>query len=116
MRNKGYLDALKELRHKVISQRLSLHEKFRMLTEKERREYYNKISQLTHYQPQIQPNGLFELYNVKEVDLAVVLSNLRRQPEIEYARQSAERLDFSRINYQGIPARLYRIIGKISLN
>jgi predicted nucleotidyltransferase len=116
MRNKGYLDALKELRHKVISQRLSLHESFRMLTEKERREYYNKISQLTHYQPQIQPNGLFELYNVKEVDLAVVLSNLRRQPEVEYARQSAERLDFSRINYQGIPARLYRIIGKISLN
>jgi predicted nucleotidyltransferase len=116
MRNKGYLDALKELRHKVISQRLSLHESFRTLTEKERRDYYNKISQLTHYQPQIQPNGLFELYNVKEVDLAVVLSNLRRQPEIEYARQSAEKLDFSRINYQGIPARLYRIIGKISLN
>lgn len=116
MRNKGYLDALKELRHKVISRRLSLHENFRRLTEKERREYYNKISQLTHYQPQIQLNGLFELYNVKEVDLAVVLSNLRRQPEIEYARQSAERLDFSRINYQGIPARLYRIIGKISLN
>ena len=118
MRNKGYLDALKELRHKVISQRLSLHEgySYRLLTEKERRDYYNKINQLTHYQPQIQPNGLFELYNVKEVDLAVVLSNLRRQPEVEYARQSAERLDFSRINYQGIPARLYRIIGKISLN
>ena len=116
MRNKGYLDALKELRHKVISQRLSLHEGYRLLTEKERRDYYNKISQLTHYQPQIQSNGLFELYNVKEVDLAVVLSNLRRQPEVEYARQSAEKLDFSRINYQGIPARLYRIIGKISLN
>jgi hypothetical protein len=87
-----------------------------MLTEKERREYYNKISRLTHYQPQIQLNGLFELYNVKEVDLAIVLSNLRRQPEVEYARQSAEKLDFSRINYHGIPAKLYRIVGKISLN
>lgn len=116
MRNLGYLDELKELRHEVIAHRLSLYEDFRRLTEKERRDYYNKISQLTHYQPLIQANGLFEIYNVKEVDLHVVLSNLRRQPEVEYVHQSAEKLDFSKINYHGIPSKLYKITGKITLN
>jgi hypothetical protein len=100
MRNKGYLDNLKELRHKVIANRLSLKENYReRLTEKERRDYYTKISQLTHYQPIVQPNGLFEIYNVKEVDLPIVLSNLRRQTEVEYVQQSAEKFDFSRLNY-----------------
>ena len=116
MRNLGYLDELKELRHEVIAHRLSLYEDFRRLTEKERRDYYNKISQLTHYQPLIQANGLFEIYNVKAVDLHVVLSNLRRQPEVEYVHQSAEKLDFSKINYHGIPSKLYKITGKITLN
>lgn len=116
MRNKGYLDNLKELRHKVIARRLSLHEDFRRLTEKERRDYYNKISRLTNYPPIIQLNGVFEIYNVKEVDLQVVLSNLRRQTEVEYAQQSAEKLDFTRLNYSGIPAKLYKIIGKLRLN
>lgn len=116
VRNKGYLDNLKELRHKVIAQRLSLHEDFRRLTEKERRDYYNKISRLTNYQPIIQLNGLFEIYNVKEIDLSIVLSNLRRQNEIEYIQQSAEKFDYSKINYHGIPAKLYKLIGKLKLN
>ena len=116
VRNNGYLDNLKELRHKVIAQRLSLHEDFRRLTEKERRDYYNKISRLTNYQPIIQINGLFEIYNVKEVDLQIVLSNLRRQTEVEYVQQSAEKFDFSRLNYSGIPAKLYKIVGKLRLN
>lgn len=116
MRNNGYLDNLKELRHKVIAQRLSLREAFRHLTEKERRDYYNKISRLTNYQPVIQLNGLFEIYNVKEIDLQIVLSNLRRQNEIEYVQQSAEKFDFSKLNYSGIPAKLYKIIGKLRLN
>jgi hypothetical protein len=116
MRNKGYLDNVKELRHKVIANRLSLKENYReRLTEKERRDYYTKISQLTHYQPIIQLNGLFEIYNVKEVDLAVVLSNLRRQNEVEYVQKSAEKLDFSKLSYHGIPSKLYKIVGKIKI-
>ena len=116
MRNKGYLDNLKELRHKVIANRLSLKENYREhLTEKERRDYHNKISQLTHYQPIVQPNGLFEIYNVKEADLAVILSNLRRQNEVEYVQKSAEKLDFSKLSYQGIPSKLYKIVGKIKI-
>ena len=116
MRNNGYLDNLKELRHRVIARRLSLREDFRHLTEKERRDYYNKISRLTNYQPIIQLNGLFEIYNVKEIDLPIVLSNLRRQNEVEYVQQSAEKFDYSKINYSGIPAKLYKIIGKLKLN
>ena len=115
MRNKGYLDNLKELRHKVIATRLSLKENYGRLTEKERKDYYNKISQLTHYQPVIQSNGLFELSNVKEVDLAVVLSNLRRQSKIEYVNASSERLDFSKLSYRGIPSKLYHLVGKIKI-
>ena len=115
MRNKGYLDNLKELRHKVIATRLSLKENYGRLTEKERRDYYNKISQLTHYQPIVQSNGLFELSNVKEVDLAVVLSNLRRQSKIEYVNASSERLDFSKLSYRGIPSKLYHLVGKIKI-
>ena len=115
MRNKGYLDNLKELRHKVIATRLSLKENYGRLTEKERKDYYNKISQLTHYQPVIQSNGLFELSNVKEVDLAIVLSNLRRQSKIEYVNASSERLDFSKLSYRGIPSKLYHLVGKIKI-
>jgi hypothetical protein len=117
MRNKGYLDSLKELRHKVIANRLSLKENYKKyLTEKEKREYHTKITQLTHYQPIIQPNGLFEIYNVKEVNLAVVLSNLRRLDEVEYVQKSAEKIDFSKVAYYGIPSKLYKIIGKIKIN
>ena len=116
VRNNGYLDNLKELRHKIIARRLSLREDFRRLTEKERHDYYNKISRLTNYQPIIQLNGLFEIYNVKEIDLPIVLSNLRRQTEVEYVQQSAEKFDYSKINYSGIPAKLYKIIGKLRLN
>ena len=115
MRNKGYLDNLKELRLKVIATRLSLKEGYTRLSEKERRDYAIKISQLTHYQPIIQFNGLFELYNVKETDLPSVLSNLRRQSEIEYVQTSAEKLDFSKLSYRGIPSKLYKLVGKIKI-
>jgi hypothetical protein len=116
MRNKGYLDKLKDLRNEIIAANLSLTEAVKTnLTEKQRREYYIKINQLTHYQPIIQLNGLFELYNVKEVDLQIVLSNLRRQSEVEYVQASAEKLDFSKVSYHGMPSKLYKITGKIKI-
>ena len=116
IRNKGYLDNLKDLRNEIVANNLSLTENvIPQLSEKQRRDYYTKISQLTHYQPIIQLNGIFELYNVKETDLQVVLSNLRRQSEVEYVQTSAEKLDFSRISYRGIPSKAYKIIGKIKI-
>ena len=85
------------------------------LTEKERYDYRIKISQLTHYQPIIQLNGLFELYNVKEDDADFILSILRRQPWVDYVQKSAERYDFSKISYAGLPSRLYKISGRIKI-
>ena len=37
------------------------------------------------------------------------------QNEVEYVQKSAEKLDFSKISYQGIPSKLYKIVGKIKI-
>lgn len=95
-----------ELLHESIMEDFSI-------SEKDRREYAIKIAQLTRYQPIVQPNGLFELYNVKEDDLPFLMATLRRQDWIDYVRQSAERYDFSRMSYAGLPSRYHKIIGKI---
>ena len=44
MRNNGYLDNLKELRHKVITQRLSLQENFKNL--KTLTDYFNLLNNI----------------------------------------------------------------------
>ena len=87
-----------------------------VLPERERRDYQIKIAQLTHQQPIVQSNGVFQLYNVKEDDARFIISILRRQPWIEYAELSAERYDFSKMVYSGLPSRLYTINGKIRIN
>lgn len=116
LRNKGYLDELKELRNQLIANSLSLTEgRSKQLTELQLDEFRRKLSKLTNYPALVQENGMFELFNVKEKDLAVVLSNLRRQAEIEYAQKSAEKLDFSKVSYQGIPSKTYKLIGKIKI-
>jgi len=86
------------------------------LSEKDRRGYIVKISQLTHNQPIIQQNGLFNIYNVKEDDYQTALNNLRRQPWIDYVHATAGKFDFNKISYQGMPSRLYTINGKIKIN
>jgi hypothetical protein len=83
------------------------------LDEKARRDYAIQIAQLTHYQPIVQINGLFEISNVKEADADYILAILRRQDWIEYISKSAERYDFSKMSYQGIPSRYFSIRGKI---
>ena len=116
IRNKGYLDNLKELKNKIISNKLSLTEsKYKNLTTKEITDYRIKISQLTNYPALVQANGLFEIYNVKETDFHFIQTILGRQDFIEYIQKSAEKLDFSKLYYQGIPTKKYKVIGKIKL-
>ena len=104
----------KEIKHKIIANRLSLKENYaKSLDERSRREYKVKITQLTHNQPIIQPNGLFEIYNIKESDLQFVRTILGRQDFIEYIQASGEKLDFGKLNIHGIPAKKYKITGKI---
>ena len=85
------------------------------LKEPERRDAVIKITRLTHYQPIVQLNGIFEIYNVKEDDVNFVLTILRRQSWVEYADKSAERYDFSKMSYAGLPSRYWCVRGKIRI-
>ena len=85
------------------------------LTEKERANYVNIISRLTHNQPIIQQNGIFQIHNVEENEYQYLLTLLRRQSWIEYVSATAGRFDFNKISYQGMPKRLYTISGKIKI-
>ena len=49
------------------------------LTEKERTNYVNIISHLTHNQPIIQQNGIFQIHNVEENEYQYLLTLLRQQ-------------------------------------
>lgn len=85
------------------------------LTEKERINYVNIIGRLTHNQPIIQQNGIFQIHNVEENEYQHLLTLLRRQSWIEYVSATAGRFDFNKISYQGMPKRLYTISGKIKI-
>lgn len=85
------------------------------LAEKERINYVNIISRLTHNQPIIQQNGIFQIHNVEENEYQYLLTLLRRQSWIEYVSATAGKFDFNKISYQGMPKRLYTISGKIKL-
>jgi len=90
------------------------------LPEKDRRDYIAKISQLTHYQPIIQQNGLFHLHNVKENDREFVLAILRKQNWVEYVNATWEKYDFSDMKYltmptNSLPSRYSTITGKIKI-
>ena len=86
------------------------------LTEKERVNYVNIISRLTHNQPIIQQNGIFQIHNVEENEYQYLLTLLRQQSWIEYVSATAGRFDFNKISYQGMPKRLYTISGKIKID
>ena len=93
----------------------SINEDFR-LSGVEMRDYRDKIARIAHDQPIVQPNGIFELYNVKEDDADYILAALRRENFVEYAQKSAERYDFSQMPYRGIPSRYFKILGKIRIS
>jgi hypothetical protein len=116
IRNKGYLDNLKELKNKVIANNLSILESYKKkLNDKEINDYRIEISKITNYPVLIQENGIFEITNVKESDFSFTKDILSRQNYIEYVQKSAEKLDFSKLSYQGIPSKLYKITGKIKI-
>ena len=116
LRNKGYLDKLKDYRDVLISKRLSLEEQ---LDATARRNLYNKIAQIAHSQPIIQDNGLFFIYNIKASDVGSIVRELRTLPEIEEVVSTENgKYDFSDINHiamNRIPNQYYNIRGKISV-
>lgn len=115
MRNRGYMDKLKELRDKIVTAKLSITTLQENLQNKDLDFYRQEIQRLTHEQPIIQPNGIFELYNIKEDDARLILNILRRQDFVDYAHMSASKFDFQTMMRMGRPAQYYRIIGKLSI-
>lgn len=128
IRNSGYLDHLKELKHELESKELSLEEcsnkeqvptkeKYNKLSErlsdKERNNYRNELSRLSFNQAIIQDNGLFHIYNVKEDDCESLKAKIRRLDYIEWVQSTAGKFDLSKAMMGGMPQRYYTVYGKI---
>ena len=107
----GAKKTIGELLHESINEEFSL-------SEKERRDYLTQIAQLSHHQPIVHNNGIFEIYNVSEDESMQIVSILSQQKWTEWVQRTAGRFDFSNwktITGAGIPARLYTIRGKIKI-
>ncbi len=114
LRNKGYLDQLKEYRNELTSKRLSLEEQ---LSAKTRRNVEIQIAQVAGTQPIVQDNGMFFIYNLKASDIDRAVRALKALDFVEevYSSESGK-LDFSKmIMAPGqMPAKYYNIRGKIN--
>lgn len=115
LRNKGYLDTLKDSRNDLISKRLSLEEH---INHKTRMDIYNQIAIAAGSAPIIQDNGMFFIYNLKESDINSVTNALRRLPCVsEVTAYDSGKYDFSdvmRIATHKVPAKYYNIRGQLA--
>lgn len=114
LRNKGYLDQLKNYRNELTSKRLSLEEQ---LSAKTRRNIEIQIAQAAGSQPIIQDNGMFFIYNLKASDIDRAVRALKSLEFVEevYSSESGK-LDFSKMIMapEQMPAKYYSIRGKIN--
>lgn len=115
LRNKGYLDKLKEYRNELVSKRLSLEEK---LDRQMRMKVYNQITRAAGTQPIIQDNGMFFIYNIKASEINSKVQALRKLPCVaEVHANENGKYDFSNtleIAMNRIPSKYYDIRGMIS--
>jgi hypothetical protein len=114
LRNKGYLDQLKDYRNELISKRLSLEEK---LDRQKRVDIYNQITRVAGNQPIIQDNGMFYIYNIKASNVNSIVSNLRRLDCVaEVSANENGKYDFSNtleLAMNNMPKKYYNIRGLI---
>lgn len=114
LRNKGYLDTLKDSRNDLVSKRLSLEE---TLSRKDKADIYNKITQIAGSAPIIQDNGMFFIYNLKEANLSSIVAALRKLPYvINASAYDSGKYDFSNVLHiatNKIPTKYYNIHGQI---
>ena len=117
LRNKGYLDQLKDFRNELVSKRLSLEEK---LDRQTHLDVYNQIMRAAGTQPIIQTNGMFFLYNIKASKINSIVAELRRLPCVAEAHANENgKYDFSNtmeIAMNRMPSKYYDIRGKLQLN
>lgn len=112
LRNKGYLDQLKDYRNELTSKRLSLEER---LDRKQRMEVYNQLAQACGTQPIIQDNGMFFVYNIKASEINSKVQALRKLPFVtEVSPHENGKYDFSQAMMTNLPTKYYNIRGKIA--
>ena len=127
LRNKGYLDGLKDLKNSLRSKELSLEslaadeepeeltEVINELTNKQIYDYRIKIGQLTHTQPLINQYGRFTISNVPEDDASYICRILKAQDFIQNVNSTAGKFDFKGMITTNMPKRLYTITGQIKI-
>ena len=115
LRNKGYLDKLKDYRNELISKRLSLEER---LDGQARTNVYNQIARTAGSSPIILDNGMFYIYNIKERDISDRAAALRKLPFVATVdTYTAGKYDFSdttSLLRNNIPSKYYNIRGKLT--
>ena len=116
LRNKGYLDQLKEFKNELVSKRLSLEETLDRAT---RADIYNQLFRAAGTQPIIQDNGMFFIYNLKAYDINRALSAIRKLPFVVEAQANENgKYDFSNtldIAMNKMPKKYYNIRGRITM-
>lgn len=116
LRNKGYLDTLKDYRNELVSKRLSLEEQ---LDKQTRKELYDQIYQIVGTAPIIQDNGLFFIYNLKESEINTKVRALNKLASVKYAEAyDSGKYDFSNMLHiatHKIPLKYYNIRGQLIL-
>lgn len=85
------------------------------MDERLRRQYFEKISQISYSQPFIQSSGLFNIYNIKEDDVDRIVRRIRSLDFIEFVnKHESGKYDFSKAVMFGQPQpKYYNITGKI---
>ena len=84
------------------------------LTPMQLRKYREELSRIAHNQAVVQDNGLFHIYQVKEIDLNGIINQMYRLDYIDWIQKSAGQFDFSQPPFPGqLPKRYYTITGKI---
>lgn len=116
LRNKGYLDQLKEYRNELVSKRLSLEEE---LSRQTRMNIYSQLMQAAGAQPIVQDNGMFFIYNIKASRINSIIAELRKLDCVAevYANENGK-YDFSNtleLAMNKIPSKYYDIRGKIKV-
>lgn len=114
LRNKGYLDDLKEYRNELTSKRLSLEER---LDRQTRADVYNQIARTAGSSPIIQDNGMFYIYNIKERDINNRAAALRKLPFVAsvdaYTTGKYDFSDTTSLLRNNMPSKYYNIRGKL---
>lgn len=116
LRNKGYLDQLKDYRNELVSKRLSLEEEF---DRRSRIDAYNQLARAAGTQPIIQDNGMFFIYNLQAADINRAINAIRKLPfVVEASANESGKYNFAdttSLLRNNMPSKYYNIRGKINL-